>query len=124
MDLISFNIFLPSLTQNELYFRMSCFSEGRDGSPEPLNPKPIPTYKPLKVVEKRRFFYSNKDEHVIHELEGKINIQINIGQDKARPRKPEADFAITVANSLKLMTPSPSTSASLIISVSSLYVSG
>ncbi|KAF4351717.1 hypothetical protein F8388_019536 [Cannabis sativa] len=42
----------------------------------------------------------------------------------AIPRKSEADLAITVANSLKLITPSPSTSASLIISVNSLYVNG
>ncbi|EOY02197.1 Uncharacterized protein TCM_011902 [Theobroma cacao] len=40
------------------------------------------------------------------------------------PRKSAADFAMMFANSLKLMTPSPLVSASLIISVSSRYVKG
>lgn len=40
------------------------------------------------------------------------------------PRKSAADLAMRVANSLKLMTPSPLVSASCIISDSSLYVRG
>ena len=83
-------------------------------------------FKDLKISQNHKHTITHKLKKKKKEKEKWSTVRwVENDQDlTVRPRKSEADLAMMVENSLKLMTPSPLASASRIISESSLYVKG